>query len=58
MILDLPPSKNFLNIQVPLEHTLDPQPTVYEEISVCIGGLGMPGVCFKGMLEFSWSLLS
>ena len=41
------------NPTYPCKHTPDPQPTVYEGIWRHFGGLGMPGVCSKGMLEFS-----
>ena len=41
--------KDFSNI--PLEHTPNPQPTVYEGIPF-IWGLGKPGVCSRGLLGF------
>ncbi len=38
---------------IPLEHTPDPQSTVYGSEIFSFGGLGMPGVCSRGMLGFS-----
>ena len=38
-------SKNFSNI--PLEHTPDPQPTVYDLEFLSFGASGMPGVCSR-----------
>ena len=40
------------NSNTPLEHTPDPQPPVYEG-NPFISYLGVPGVCSRGLLEFS-----
>ena len=40
--------QEFFNI--PLEHTPDPQPTVYVSEFLSFGGLGIPGVCSKSWL--------